>query len=387
MKEIVNVSKKPQMFNKLFFGDSGNYNRIDIINYDIFKKLAEASESNTWFVNELDFSKDGRMFHKIPESAANKFKKTVVYQSLMDSAVPNIYYDLVNITNDTYLKYLYARIGTEEEIHSMSYSAGLSQMFGPEAQDIMDMVYVDNMIAKRVNSEKYDAEIFRRKLYEYLQNDNIEPEDDFKQILLILLVRVFLLENIKFPFSFFTTWSINKAYDNNIQGFSQLLKLIAHDELTIHTTTFKHVYKLLKNDKDNLHGFYEIINDGKVRNIFSQMIEETVELEIEWAKYLLEDGNEPGFTYKICEEFIQYRADLSCRALNIPLIYKIKKNDTLEWFDKYRQLNNTQVALQEAKTTNYQKSSLKFDFDSNQDRWDKYKSIYNISNNSEKEDA
>ena len=40
-KQSLNIDVQPHDYGKLFFGDYGNFQRIDHISYEIFQKLAE----------------------------------------------------------------------------------------------------------------------------------------------------------------------------------------------------------------------------------------------------------------------------------------------------------------------------------------------------------
>ena len=347
------LMEKPKEYNKLFFGDYGNFQRIDKKSYDIFQKLAEASESNTWFTKEIDCTKDKKGWDMMDDVPKRIFHLNILYQNVMDSLVPGTFGILSDLSSDTWLSYLYSRIKVEEDIHALSYSTGLNQAFGSKVTEMLDLIYEDNVVRKRADKEIESA----NKLIEKLKEDTVD--DELKKLLLENLLRTFFLEGVKFPFSFFSTWSINKAYGNSIQGFSQMLKLIAWDEMTVHTTTGANVMKILM--KDDSQGFLHL--KSYFEDLAYKMAEETSELEIEWSDYLLKDGDFQGFNQKINNHFIKYWTDYRLKEIGLKPIYKEEKSDVIEWYNEYRNLNKTQVALQEADNTNYQKGSLKNDLD------------------------
>lgn len=345
------VKNKPKEYNKLFFGDYGNFQRIDKEPFPIFKKLAEASEANTWFMNEIDYTKDKKGIELLPEHAFRMFQLTINYQNIMDSLVPNTFSLLSNIASETWLSYLYSRISTEEEIHSLNYSNGLTQVFGDKATEIMDTIYIDTLLQKRTDKEIESANKFIKIVVQEQKED-----DEAKKAIIDLLLRTFYLEGIKFPYSFLITWSINKAYNNCIQGFSQALKLIAFDELTVHVTTGVAIMNLLFKSGQGFEHLKSYFEETAVK-----MLKETVELELEWNKYIFKEGIIPGLNQNIGEHFIKYWADYRLKQLKLPTIYNEQKSDIIDWFNNYRRLNKTQVALQEADNTNYQKGTLKND--------------------------
>ena len=346
------LNKKPKEYGKLFFGDYGNFQRIDKVSYPIFKTLAENSEGNTWFMNEIDYSKDKKGISNLDSKMFRMFHLNLLYQNNMDSLVPNTFGALSEIATDTWLSYLYSRIGTEEQTHSLSYSNGLFQVFGERVTKMLDYVYEDKILQRRTEKEIETA----NKFIDLVVKQNRE-DDEAKLALIELLLRTYFLEGVKFPFSFFVTWTINKACGNCIQGFSQALKLIAWDEMTVHTTTGQNLIKILLSDKNQ--GFYHLRD--KIIDIIYKMAKETAELEFEWNEYLLKDGSIPGYTKLIGEHFIKYWTDFRLKAIGLNPIFNEEKSDIIDWFNDYRNLNKTQVALQEADNTNYQKGTLKND--------------------------
>lgn len=355
--KLLCLDNQPQEYGKLFFGDYGNFGRLDKLNFEVFKNLAEASESNVWFMNEIDYTKDRKDWDRLPEEVKSKFHKNILYQNAMDSLVPNIFAFMSEISTDTWLSYVYSRISTEEQIHALSYSSGLTQVFGAEATNMLDYIYTDKMLKRRTEKEIEDATRFIETVFKQGKDG-----DEAKKLILQVLARVFLLEGVKFPFSFFVTWTINKGYKNALQGFSQALRLIAHDELTFHVPVGKNVLNILRTKEEQ--EFKHLFDSGWFQAMFTEMAKETAELEIEWSNYLLEDGNIPGFNHEIGEHFIKYFTDLRLTELKCTPIYNEKKSDIIDWFNDYKDLNKIQVALQEADATNYQKGKLKNDFDS-----------------------
>ena len=111
----------------------------------------------------------------------------------------------------------------------------------------------DKLIQSRMQSEQSSAE-------KLLAASPYTESDDAKKALLEMLLYIYFLEGVKFPFSFFITWTINNAYNNSIQGFSKLLKLIAHDELTVHVITGREVLNLLRSDSKQ--GFKHLFDSG-----------------------------------------------------------------------------------------------------------------------------
>ena len=232
-----------------------------------------------------------------------------------------------------------------EHVHAMSYSSGVSQAFGDRATEFLDVIYTDPHIKTRIEDELRVVPPF----IDSVRNGFTNTETN-RKILLTTLVAVFGLEGIKFPFSFFTSWSLNRAYNQAAQGFSQLLLLIAYDEMVCHTTTGATLINKLRNDPN----FSDEFTSGWFERMSTDYLTRVAEKEIAWADYLLESGDEPGFNSAICSHFIQYWTDRRLSEIKLPKVYNVKKNDVEIWFDEYRNIRDKQSALQEISNINYQ---------------------------------
>lgn len=355
--KVVDIDKKPEN-QKIFFGDFGHYIRIDSVSHEIARKLKEASEGNTWFSKEVDYKSDKTRFSSLPEDAQRAFKLNIAYQTLMDSGVTSGFSSILNrIVTSSIWSILYARIAIEENIHAESYSYGLSEVFGHQASETLDLVYNDEFVKHRMEKE---VELFGNvdELCN-LENSNASL-DEKKQAILKLLIGIYLLEGIKFPFSFLVTFTINNSYDNAIAGFTKTIKLIAHDELHVHVPTGKNLMNILR--KENEQGFTHLFKSGWFNDIAKAMTEFTVNEEIKWAKYLFDGKEVSGINSSISEHFIKYWAGIRLKDIDVETEYlSEKKSDIIDWFNSYRDINKQNAALQETTNTSYQKGALKND--------------------------
>ncbi|MEI0602883.1 ribonucleotide-diphosphate reductase subunit beta [Brachyspira alvinipulli] len=355
--KVIDIDKKPEN-EKIFFGDFGHYIRIDSVSHEIARKLKEASEGNTWFSKEVDYKSDKTRFSSLPEDAQRAFKLNIAYQTLMDSGVTSGFSSILNrIVTSSIWSILYARIAIEENIHAESYSYGLSEVFGHEATDTLDLVYNDEFVKHRMEKE---VELFGNvdELCN-LEGSNASL-DEKKQAILKLLIGIYLLEGIKFPFSFLVTFTINNSYDNAIAGFTKTIKLIAHDELNVHVPTGKNVMTILR--KEENQGFSHLFKSGWFNDTAKAMVEFTVNEEIKWAKYLFDDKEVLGINSSVSEHFIKYWAGVRLKDIGVETEYlSEKKSDIIDWFNSYRDINKQNAALQETTNTSYQKGALKND--------------------------
>lgn len=352
--KIICVDRKPREQYKLFFGDAGSFLRIDRVDYPVFKNLYESLYSSFWTWKKFDFTRDRQGWERVDEIGKRMFKLNNSYQSLMDSGVVNIYNLLTTLTSNTELNLAYSYIANNESIHAASYSYGLSQMFGADAEGMVDIVYTDVVVKSRLENEVDFASDFIK-----LCVVDGRTDDEAKKALVKAIISAYLLEHIKFPYSFLVTWSVNKAFNKALESFSLLLVEIAHDELTGHVPVNGNVLKILR--REERQGFSHLFKT-ELDEFIIEYTRQVVEQEISWNSYLFSEGNIPGFTEEIGASFIRFYADKALKLLGFEPLYNERKNDVIEWYDTYRNSNNKNVAAQESQNVNYQKGCLVNDF-------------------------
>lgn len=351
--KIICLDKKPKETYKLFFGDTGKMLRVDIVDYPVLMNTFKKGFSDVWAWTVVDFKADIIGWQRVPDTGQRIFLLNNGYQTVMDSGVVGIYNYLAMLATNSELKLGYQYIAQNESIHAGSYSYGLSQMFGSQAEEKIDIVYTDQMVQSRMD-EEID---FTDELFDYVireGNDNQEA----KALIFKAIFAAYALEHIKFPFSFYSTWNINRITDNAIQGFSMLLKLIAQDELDFHVPMNKNVLKILMREKRQ--GFQEVIQP----EFMYEYVNDVVKKEKKWSEYLLADGELPGFTHGINNHFIEYFADKTLTDIGLDPIFGVEKTDTINWFNEYRKINNMNSALQEISNVSYNKGVVKNDIKS-----------------------
>jgi ribonucleoside-diphosphate reductase beta chain len=356
--KIICVEKKPNIGKKIFFGEYDHYIRVDYVSHEIAKRLKEHAEANTWFTKELNFTQDIQNIHKLDKIALRIFQYNIAYQNLMDSGVSNSFSNiLAPLCSQPIWQLLYMRIGYEETIHAESYSYALHLIFNEKAEQILDLVYYDSFVQKRL---EHEVDTFE-DVYKYVLLGK-NKDDKAKQLILEALLRTYFLEGVKFPFSFFTAWIINENYDNAIQGISRMLKLIAYDELTTHVPTGYSIMNILRDEEEQ--EFSHLFVNGWFEETALKIAKQVMDEEIAWSNYLLKDGEIPNYTREINEHFIKYQVQDKLRKIKVDytkLGLNEKRSDIIEWFDNYRDLNKSNTALQEADNLTYQKSTLQND--------------------------
>jgi ribonucleoside-diphosphate reductase beta chain len=353
MKKIIDVSNlvTEKSEEKIFFGNYSGFQRYDNPIYRFAVDMEEKQRNAFWNPKEISMQNDAQKFYELPEEMQNVMIRIWLFQTLMDSGQNKGMEEILStLCTNSEFEAMFRTWGYFELIHSLSYSHILRGIFA-------DSTLKFNMISEFPQIQhRIDREI---DLYTRVKNlEKIESLEDKKKLVLELLVNVFLLEGIKFYVSFLTTYVINNAYNNKIQGATRIIKLINFDE-DLHTSMGKGLINILRTESSE--GFKELMEtewyNDMVKNSFMSCYKE----ELEWAEYLISIGNIPTLTREVFEQFLKYYIDFRSTQLGMGKIFNQEKTDVVQWFETYKNLNKDNAALQESDLAVYSIGIMKND--------------------------
>lgn len=426
---------------KIFGGETDGIQRFDEYKYPRTKELEELQRKAIWDPAEINFKLDKTRFKNIPIVPQTLFKKVISFQTLMDSeqnsALDEVFASLITSEEWSFVIKTQAFF---EGIHSLSYARNLIQMFSiEEVGEIYDEIHNDEFIKHRIDSE---IDIYNQ--LKYLQNDNndifnnLEFRSNFlnpqvskgikkqiqelresidehfltrefdltsKKTILEAVIRINVLEGIKFYLSFLITYKINSEYGNSIPGSSNIIQMINFDE-DFHVVIFQFLTKVLREEEHEQ--FVELFQKDEEGNSFfsvmaREIFEETYQQELEWGNYLssfheieykkedgeidiiaksdmLNDFQEfidthniikdsgrftiPGLTLNEIDNFLKYYIDARLKGIDEPTLFDgAPSTELVKWFKSYKSLNNKRVALQESDLTAYTIGALEDDIE------------------------
>jgi ribonucleoside-diphosphate reductase beta chain len=123
------------------------------------------------------------------------------------------------------------------------------------------------------------------------------------------------------------------------------------------------VIKILK--REERQGFQHLFTSGWYEEFLVKYVKQVVDAEIQWAGYLLKEGDIAGFSLDVAEHFIKYMGDKTLEKAGYKAIYNEQKSDVIDWYNDYRNIHNQNSALQEISNIAYSKGQLKNDLEAN----------------------
>jgi ribonucleoside-diphosphate reductase beta chain len=303
--------------------------------YDLYQTLL----SNFWKPQEINMQDDIKQWDLLSNQEKDVFLRINTQLASLDSLQTPTMSQVMDYVSDSSFKAIFAVISQQEAVHNESYSYILSSLVPiGEQNERFNQAKSDHIVRKR-NQLILDAyEEFRQ---------NPTPQSLFN-----LCVNSINLEGIYFyaGFAFF----YHLARQQKMLKTSTMISYIQRDEMQ-HAYFIAQIIRILLTENPGLH------TDENTKYIY-QTINEAVELEKEWAHYILSDIK--GIDLEEFEGYVEYLANKRLRQLGLKNLYK-ERNNPMPWIQIFgdEMMNETKSDFFEQKSRTYSKVSQSNGFD------------------------
>ena len=337
---------------RLFFNSLPVLQRYDMFKYPWINKLTQKQMGFFWQPEEVLLTRDNKDFKELNEYEKHIFTSNLKRQILFDSVqgrAPTLAFS--SIASLPELEQFIITWAFFENIHSKSYTHIIKNVY-PDPSIIFDSIlYNDGILScTKLVTRYYDDLIFMNN------HPGTNTVHYHKTILWMTLISVMILEGLQFYVSFACSWAFAEL--KKMEGNAKIIKFIARDE-NLHLGFVQQLLKTLPEDDIE---FKEIREE--THNDMINIIENAVDGEIAWAKYLFKDGSIIGLNEEFLTQYIYYIAGKRMVSIGLPDLYKIK-NNPLPWTTKWIGGAEVQVAPQEVEVSQYINGGIKNDVDSN----------------------
>jgi ribonucleoside-diphosphate reductase beta chain len=340
----------------IFFGSGKNLQRYDIMKYPYFYDLAEKMDENFWKPSEISLLKDNSDYKDLTDSEKRIFTFNLKRQIVLDSIQGrSALMTFGRVCTNSAFEVAMTRLQFQEINHSDTYSYILRNVFD-NPSEIFDTIINDGVITKHTKNITEAYENF----YDALNHWEVLPDNDpnkptlheMKKYLWLALIAWNILEGIRFFVSFACTFAF--AENKKMIGNAQELKLIARDEI-LHLQMTQKLINILKENEEE--GFLEVIKESE--DEVQEMFREATLNEIEWAKYLFEEGSIIGLNAEILTQYMKYITNSRLRALKMPKMFTEITQNPLPWMDQWLGQSREEVLPQEIEITEYKIGAVK----------------------------
>lgn len=303
--------------------------------YDLYQALL----ANFWKAQEINMQDDIKQWDSLTDVEKDVFLRINTQLASLDSLQTPTMSQAMDYVTDSSFKAIFAVISQQEAVHTESYSYILSSLVSVSEQNArFNQAKSDPVVQKR-NDLILDAyEEFRQ---------NPTPQNLFK-----LSVNSINLEGIYFyaGFAFF----YHLARQQKMLKTSTMISYIQRDEM-------QHAYFIAQFIRIMLTENPELNTDENIQYIY-KTIDQAVQLEKEWAHYILADIE--GLDLVEFEGYVEYLANKRLRQLGLDNLYEERSNP-MPWIQVFGDdmMNETKSDFFEQKSRTYTKVSQSNGFD------------------------
>jgi ribonucleoside-diphosphate reductase beta chain len=346
---VFNSQKVDPSQQYMFFGPRLGSARYDAMRYPIFDKLTRTQNSFFWQPEEISLTKDHADFKDLTAAERHIFTKNISYQILLDSVQERSpVLAFLPWVSSPELEPCILTWSYFEAIHARSYQYILQNVFN-DPSSVFDSITEDQEIMGRAAAvtKYYDDFIAYSTRYQNGQGDLTTLKEKFY----LALVSVYALEAIRFYVSFACSFSF--AQLGKMTGNGRIIKLIARDE-SQHMGITMNIIRNYQRGKDDPE-MTEIA--ARLEPQVSEIFEEVIEQERQWARYLFRDGSIIGLNEAMLCQYVEHIAGKRLKSIGVKNRYE-KTMNPFSWISQWLEGDTTQVAPQEAEIVDYRIGSI-----------------------------
>ena len=318
--------------------------RYDEVKYPQFDKLTEKQWGFFWRPQEVALEKDKSDFESLSPHEQHIFTSNLKRQILLDSVQGRAPGEAFGkICSLPELEIWIKTWEFFELIHSKSYSWIIKRVYSNPSIVFDEINTIPEILECADDISKYYDELIElNNSMNHPRYENLIPVH--KEALWMGLNATNFLEGIRFYVSFACSWAFAEL--KKMEGNAKIIKFIARDE-NIHLGSTQQLLKILPTDDPDFAAIRT-----RCRPEVLALVQEVVDQEKAWAKYLFKDGSVIGLNEKLLCSYVEWIADKRLVALGYQPMFGVKSNP-LPWTQKWIAGSDVQVAPQETEITSY----------------------------------
>ncbi len=332
-KHFYNPKGEEILDEKIFGGSPSGFVDFNRSKYKWDSNIYNLMNANTWFPSEVNTSTEKKNFEQLSPDEQSIYKLTFAQLSFNDSAQEEYLSDFRRLVNNRLVKSVITLQTMQEVNHSKSYAVLLDACGNSE--EVFNL-YKHNSALNRKNQK------IAEQFASYIDGGSVD------KMLLSAMASV-NLEGIYFLLGFSYIYLLG----DKVPGARDMIKFIARDELNTHLPLFANIFKTIRNENkiqtSTIDSVYEMINDA-------------VNIELEYGHYLLDQFPIMGTTHEIMEQTVHNYANNRLTTIGLDPIFKQSDTTYLQKLvTKHLEMNEVKSNFFESNVSNYAKSSIDLD--------------------------
>jgi len=329
-KHYYNPNGEELLDEKIFGGSPTGFVDFNRSKYKWDSQIYDLMNANTWFPSEVNTSAEKKNFDSLTDNEQSIYKMTFAQLSFNDSAQEEYLSDFRRLANNRLLKSVITLQMMQEVNHSKSYAVLLDAC--GNSDEVFNLYKYDDALNRK---NQRIAEQFAR----HIEGNSVDT-------MIASAMASVNLEGVYFLLGF----SYIYVLGDKVPGARDMIKFIARDELNAHLPLFANIFKTIR--KENKI-------DSKTIDLMYTMIQEAVDIELEYGKYMLERFPIMGITVELMEQTVHNYANDRLKRIGLDPIFPDTPNTYLQQLvTKHLNMNDVKSNFFESNVANYAKSSI-----------------------------
>lgn len=352
---IFNTTKTVEQYtNTQLFGNNENsgVSLLDTINrrFDKIWELYKAMKQLDWDEDEVDQTQSLADFERVKKKLADTMIYNIMWQWETDSVASQVPFVLIAPYGPcSEIVAAELRINDNETVHGAAYSQIVKMSFDKPKEVLQNML---NQVEphKRLEVVGKQLSILKQRsaALNYYGPEYFTQKEKVIDMMLFYFV-MYVLERVQFMISFGVTFTI---CDSGVfQPIGAIVKKICQDEYEVHCEYRLEVLNQLIQGKYGQEAFTEL------RPQLIKILQDVINSEIRWAKFLFEDGEAiVGMNADILIKWALYNAKAVAQNFGFTeeeLGFSFPEENPMPHLDKWININKTQTANQETQNVQY----------------------------------
>ena len=318
---------------KIYGGNPSGFTDFNRSRYSWASNTYDLMNENTWFPSEVNTSAEGKNFSNLTENEQYIYKMTFAQLSFNDSAQEDYLADFRQLATNKIVKSAITLQMMQEANHSKSYAVLLDA--AGNSDEVFNLYKKEDALNEKNMriSEQFDK---------YIRGNSAD------QMLLSAMASV-NLEGVFFLLGFGYIYLLG----DKVPGARDMIQFIARDELNTHLPLFKNIYKTIA--KEN-----KIIT-STVDSCY-EMMHESVEIELDYGKHLLEKAPIMGLTPDVLVNTVHNYANERLKLIGLdPIFDEVPETYIQRLVKQNNNLNDMKTNFFEGNVKSYSKNAIDLD--------------------------
>ena len=317
----------------IFGGSNTGFVDFNRSRYKWDVNIYDLMNANTWFPSEVNTANEKKNFEQLSDNEKEIYKLTFAQLSFNDSAQEEYLADFRSLANNRLVKAALTLQMMQEVNHSKSYAVLLDA--AGNSSEVFDM-YKKDAALNRKNQR------ISEQFAKYINGNSAE------EMLLSAMASV-NLEGIYFLLGFSYIYTLG----DKVPGARDMIKFISRNELNTHLPLFANIFKTIQKENKIPAHFVDKCYE---------MINEAVDIELEYGKYLLENYPIMGLTPELIERTVHNYANDRLKKIGLePIFNDTDKTYLQKLVEKHLKMNDVKQNFFETNVSTYAKSSIDLD--------------------------